>query len=217
MQIFPNQLVELHLESAGGPLVLRTRIEDAHEDVLLVAAPLQRGNLVPVRVGTELAIEFKSTAALQEGRFRNEAIVERRYTAEIPLLQLRLKGEWVKTQERRFVRVPVFIDAVFVPVREEGKLDARLGVILNLSGGGFLLRSPFSFNPNDEVEISFDIDEEPVVASAYLARFVPTTEGYDYGFCFVGLPEQVRLNIIRYVYKRQIELRTMAREDSSEE
>ncbi len=71
MQIFPNQLVELHLESAGGPLVLRTRVEDVHDNTLLVGAPLQRGNLVPIRVGSKLGIEFKSTDAAQEGRFCN--------------------------------------------------------------------------------------------------------------------------------------------------
>ncbi len=67
---FPNQLVELHLDSTGGPpLVLRTRVEDAHDNILLVGAPpLQRGgNLVPIRVGTKLGIEFKSTDAAKEG------------------------------------------------------------------------------------------------------------------------------------------------------
>lgn len=217
MQILPNQLVELHLESAGGPLVFRTRVEDVHDDLLLVGAPLQRGNLVPVRVGTKLSVEFKSTDAVKEGRFRNEAVVERRFTANIPLLQLRLLGEWTKTQERRFVRVPVFIDAVFVPIQDGEELEARTGVILNLSGGGFLLRTAFPFNPQDEVKVSVNVDGESVVAFAYLTRFVPTEKGYDYGFCFTELSEQVRMNIIRYVYKRQIELRSRAREDSSEE
>ncbi|HHY16079.1 MAG TPA: hypothetical protein GX521_08395 [Firmicutes bacterium] len=217
MQIFPNQLVELHLDSTGGPLVLRTRVEDAHDNILLVGAPLQRGNLVPIRVGTKLGIEFKSTDAAKEGRFCSEAVVERRFTAKIPLLQLRLLHEWAKTQDRRFVRVPVFIDAVFVPTQEGEELEARTGVILNLSGGGFLLRTAFSFNPDDEIKVSFNVEDQSVVAFAYLARFVPTEKGHDYGFAFIELSEQVRMNIIRYVYKRQIELRSMAREDSGKE
>jgi c-di-GMP-binding flagellar brake protein YcgR len=109
MRILPNQLVELHVENTSGRMVLRTRVEDVEDDLIIVGAPIHRGALVPIRVGTDLVIEFKSTAISQEGRFRNVAVVERRLTDPIPLLQLRLKGEWVKTQDRRFVRVPVFI------------------------------------------------------------------------------------------------------------
>ncbi|MDI9442385.1 MAG: flagellar brake protein [Firmicutes bacterium] len=217
MRILPNQLVELHVENTSGRMVLRTRVEDVEDDLIIVGAPIHRGALVPIRVGTDLVIEFKSTAISQEGRFRNVAVVERRLTDPIPLLQLRLKGEWVKTQDRRFVRVPVFIDAVFVPVRGEEKLDARLGVILNLSGGGFLLRTSFPFEADDQVEVSFTLEGETVKAAAYLARLVPNDEGFDFGFAFIDLPEPVRMHIIQYVYKRQIELRDMAREDSSVE
>ncbi len=143
--------------------------------------------------------------------------MERRFTANIPLLQLRLLGEWTKTQDRRFVRVPVFIDAVFVPIQDGEELEARTGVILNLSGGGFLLRTSFSFKPEDEIQVSFNVENQSVVAFAYLARFIPTENGHDYGFSFVELSEQLRMHIIRYVYKRQIELRSMAREDSGKE
>lgn len=215
MRLVPNQLVELHLETAAGPLVLRSRIEDVFDDVLVVGAPLHKGVLVPIRTGSKLNIEFKSKESVQEGRFKNVAVVEKRSSTGIPVLQVRLLGDWEKTQERRFVRVPVFIDAVFVPIQDGEELQARTGVILNLSGGGFLLRASFSFRQTDEIRISFSVDKQPVLAHAYLARFVPTEIGFDYGFCFSEIPEQLRMDIIRYVYKRQIELRSMAREESS--
>lgn len=212
MQILPNQLVELHIENANGPQVYRTRIEDVYDDLLVVGAPLQKGVLVPIRVGAKLDVQFKLSDPLQEGRFKNTAIVDKRFKAKIPLLQLRLLGEWTKTQERMFLRVPVFIDALFFPLQEENKITAQTGIILNLSGGGFMLRSTFSFKLSDKVKIVFDVEEEHISAVAQVVRFIKTEEGCDYGFSFIDLPEQVRKNIIKFVYKRQIYLAEMARE-----
>lgn len=214
MQVMPNQLVELHLESAAGPQVYRTRVEDVYDDFLVVGAPMQRGQLVPIRVGTALRIEFKVQNALKEGRFRNQAILEKRFQTNIPLLQFRLLGTWEKTQERSFVRVPVFIDAVFVVQSTEGgEVQAHTGLLLNLSGGGFQLRTSYPFELDDEVNISFYLEKRQIVAKAFVARFVPTDNGHDLGFSFVDLLEQTRQAIIKFVFKRQIDLAEMSREN----
>lgn len=221
MQVSPNQLVELHLDSSGSPQIYKTRVEDVYDDLVVIGAPLHKGALVPIRVGTRLHIEFKISTTVLEGRFRNEAIVEKRFSINnLPLLQLRLLGDWVKTQDRSFVRVPVFIDAVFVPILEEHEkseeeLPAQTGVILNLSGGGFLLRTSYPLKLDDQVKVSFYVEQKQIVAEADVARLVPTEEGQDYGFRFLDLPEQVRSNIIRFVFKRQIELAEMTKEQRS--
>ncbi|NMA61625.1 MAG: flagellar brake protein [Firmicutes bacterium] len=218
MQVSPNQLVELHLDSSGSPQMYKSRVEDVYDDLVVIAAPIHKGALVPIRVGTRLHIEFKISTTVLEGRFRNEAIVEKRFsTNNLPLLQLRLLGDWVKTQDRSFVRVPVFIDTVFVPILEEHEkseeeLPAQTGVILNLSGGGFLLRTSYPLKLENQVKVSFYVEQKQIVAEAEVARLVPTEEGQDYGFRFLDLPEQVRSNIIRFVFKRQIELAEMTKE-----
>ncbi len=217
MQVTPNQLVELHLEGASGLQVYRTRVEDVFDDALVVGAPLQKGVLVPIRVGTRLHVEVKISTTVLEGRFRSEALVEKRFSPNnVPLLQLRLLEEWSKTQERAFVRVPVFLDAVFVPIPEQADgsnqdSPAHTGVILNLSGGGFLLRTSYPFNLDDQVKVSFNIGSQQIVTEVELARLVPTEEGYDYGFRFIDISEQLRTIIIRFVYRRQIELAEMTR------
>lgn len=214
MRIVPNQLVELHLDSPGGPQVYRTRVEDAYDDLLVVGAPLEQGAIVPIRIGTELRIEIKLRGPGQEGRFSNQAIVEKRFRTTLPLLQLRLLGSWQKTQERMFVRVPVFIDAVVVPIQEGGEeLPAQAGVILNLSGGGFLLRSSHPFQIDDELRISFRLGGEQLATRAFVVRMVPHDNGQDYGCSFLNIPERMRKTIIQFVFKRQIELADISGED----
>lgn len=213
MQVVPNELVELYLENFNGQQVFRTRVEDAYEDLLIVGAPLEQGQIVPIRVGTQLDIEFKRQEGLQEGRFSNKAIVEKRFTANIPLLQLRLLSKWEKTQERMFVRVPVHFDAIIVPLKDGQECPPETGVILNLSGGGFLLRASRSFELHDKVKISFRLAAEQIEAQASMTRFVPTDRGeHDFGFAFIDLPEPVRKTIIQFAFKRQIELAEIARE-----
>lgn len=216
MHVIPNQLVELHVETINGPRVFRTRVEDVHDDLVIVGAPLDRGSVVPIRVGATVLIEFKLSGSVQEGRFRNTALVEKRFQATLPLLQLRLVGTWEKTQERMFVRVPVHLDALVLPKRDDGEdVSAVSGVILNLSGGGFLLRSDYNFELDDEVSVSFRIGTEQIGAKAYVARIVPTELGQDYGFAFFDIKEQLRQVIIQFVFKRQIELAEIAREERS--
>lgn len=211
MQVLPNQLIELHLESTSGLQIFRTRVEDVYEDLLIIGAPLRQGHLVPIRVGTKLVVQFKLQGSVQEGRFTSMAIVEKRFTANVPLIQLRLLGTWEKTQERSFVRVPVFVDTVFVPLpnkgeenQEEGPLQT--GIMLNLSGGGFMLRTAYDFSDDEEIRISFELAGMPITAWARLARIISNKdERPDFGFSFLELTDSVREHIIRYVFKRQID------------
>lgn len=215
MQVVPNQLVELHLENSGGRQIFSTRVEDAYDDLVIVGAPLQQGHVVPIRVGAKLNVEFKLYDSISEGRFRSSAIVEKRFTAKnIPLLQLRLLGDWEKIQERMFVRVPVHIDALFVPLHEaDPQAPAKPGLIVNLSGGGFCLRSQVAFEIGQKIWISFRLEENQIKSGALLARFVPTENGQDFGFAFSDIPAKMRQQIIKFVFKRQIDLAEISRND----
>lgn len=215
MQVVPNQLVELHLETNDGIQIYRTRVEDIYDDLIVVGAPMQQGHLVPIRIGTKLSVQFKLQSSLQEGRFKNDAIVEKRSSTHVPYLQLRLLGNWEKTQERAFVRVPVFIEALFIVLDSNKEEIPQTGVILNLSGGGFMLRTSHPFEIDDQVRISFDLARQQIVTVAQVARHIPYEGGVDYGFTFLDLPEPVRKGIIKFVYKRQIDLAEVARESQA--
>jgi c-di-GMP-binding flagellar brake protein YcgR len=206
MQLIPNQLVELHVEGSQGIGVYKTRVEDAYDDLLIVGAPIQQGTLVPLRVGTEIQVQFKMKSNVQEGRFSNRAIIEKRFRANLPLLQLRLLGKWEKTQERGFLRVPVSLDAVFVAYKEGEETSPQSAIMLDLSGGGFLLRSTYPLALDDKIRISFYIKDTQIIADANVVRLVQTESGMDYGFAFLDLPEQIRQSIIKFVFQRQITL-----------
>jgi c-di-GMP-binding flagellar brake protein YcgR len=212
MQLLPNQLVELHVDGGSGFEIYRTRVEDAYDNLLVVGAPIKMGVLVPLRLGTQVDVQFKLKDGLQEGRFTNQAVIEKRFHANLPLLQLRLLGTWEKTQDRGFLRVPVSIDAIFVCKEADGQEStSQSGIMLDLSGGGFLFRTSRSFELEDEIRISFNLKDETIVADAIVARLVSTDSGVDYGMMFRDLAEQSRKSIIKFVFQRQITLAEIVR------
>jgi len=214
MQLQPNQLIELRIENESVYESYRTRVEDAYDDLLVVGVPIRMGVLVPIRVGTHLEVQFRMHNGIQEGRFTCQAVVEKRFHAKVPLLQLRLLSPWEKIQDRNFLRVPVSIDTLFVLYKEGGgELPPQSGVMLDLSAGGFLLRSDHEFDLDDEVRVSFTLKEDRIMAQATMVRFVPKDSGVDYGFAFLDLPEATRQRIIKFVFQRQITLAELARDN----
>lgn len=213
MQLSPNQLIELHHKRNSDLEIYRTRVEDAYDDLLIVGAPIRRGTLIPLRIGTLLDVQFKIRNTIREGRFTNQAIIEKRFKANIPLLQLKLLGSWEKTQDRHFLRVPVSIDALFTYTKDGQQSAPQSGLLLDLSGGGFLLRSTHDFELDDEIQISFNIHGTPIRSSAILARLIPTDIGSDYGFAFLDIPEQLRQIIIKFTFQRQILLAELVKEN----
>lgn len=212
MQLLPNQLVELHVETGAGFDIYRTRVEDSHDDLLIVGVPIKQGTLVPLRLGTQLGIQFKRQEGLQMGRYTNQAVVEGRTKTQIPVLHLKLLGAWEKTQERSFLRVPVSIEAVFELCREDAvKEPPQSGLLRDLSGGGFLLSSAYPFELDDKIRITFTLKDEPIAAEAVAVRRIPAESRVDYGFAFLDLPERVRQLIIKFVFQRQIALAELVR------
>lgn len=214
MQVLPNQLMELHVESNSGLDIYRTRVEDAYDDLLIVGVPIRQGVLVPIRIGTRLNVQFRVQSNVNEGRYSNQAIVEKRFRANLPLLQLRLLGTWEKIQERHFLRVPVSIEVLFEVINKEGvEPIPQSGLMLDLSGGGFLLRTSYPLERDDEIRVSFSVKDSQITASAVVARLVESDSGVDYGVCFVDIAERLRQVIIKFVFQRQIALAELTRDN----
>ena len=209
MNIVPNQIIELHVERDSGIAVYRTRVEDVSHNTLLVGAPLERGEVIPIRVGTEVIVEYKDESIKTEGRFSNTAVVEKRFHKNVPTLLLRLTGTWEKTQERMFVRVDVLIDAAFAPVVDGNIQAVQTGTILNLSGGGILLATDYQLAESDVVWISFPIDTKSIRTTGHVVRVRQLEETKGYGISFHDMDEKQRQEIIQFVYRRQLELRRL--------
>jgi len=206
MAVRPNQNIYLYVESFSGTKVYRTRVEDIYDDIIVVAAPLEQGTLVPIRLGTEIYLEYKDTSAKSQGRYRAPAIVETRQRGLVSTISLRLLGEWQKIQDRQFVRVDVFIEATYALVLDDEVQGIRTCVVRNLSGGGMRMDAQEELCEGDFVWICLPLEQETIQTYGEIVRKREGETGFGYGVSFINLPESERKSIIRYVYQRQLEL-----------
>lgn len=206
MAIRPNQNIYLYIETYSGTQVYRTRVEDVYDNIVIVAAPIEQGTLVPIRLDTELNIEYKDTSAKSQGRYRAPAIVETRQRGQVATISLRLVGEWQKIQDRQFVRVDVFIEATYALVLDDEVQGIRTCIVRNLSGGGLWMDAEEELCEGDFIWICLPLEQETIQTYGEIVRKRETETGFGYGVSFINLPESERKTVIRYVYQRQLEL-----------
>lgn len=206
MAIRPNQNIYLYIETYSGTQVYRTRVEDVYDNIVIVAAPIEQGTIVPIRLGTELNIEYKDTSAKSQGRYRAPAIVETRQRGQVATISLRLVGEWQKIQDRQFVRVDVFIEATYALVLDDEVQGIRTCIVRNLSGGGLWMDAEEELCEGDFIWICLPLEQETIQTYGEIVRKRETETGFGYGVSFINLPESERKTAIRYVYQRQLEL-----------
>src|SRR5262245_52808958 len=100
-----GQRIELNTGSQWRP----TRLED-HDDTdtrLVIAWPTDRERrLIPLKVGDTVQIAVTTP---QDAMYSAPARVEKATNDDLPLVDLRVLGEWQRSQRRNAVRVPVAI------------------------------------------------------------------------------------------------------------
>jgi c-di-GMP-binding flagellar brake protein YcgR len=207
MSVLPNQKITLYVETAHGSSIHITKIEDVQDDVVLVAAPIERRTLVPIGIGSRVQLEYKDTSLTGQGRYIAKGIVIRRMRGQVPMLEVRLFEPWQKIQERMFVRVDVLLETTYAPVLD-GQIQAVSQCsILNLSGGGLWMLAQEALAAGDIIWLCLPLEQGSIQAYGEIVRVEDGEEGFGYGVSFVNLPERDRKAIIQYVYQRQLELR----------
>jgi len=199
--ISPNQRVELAVGDGEDRRVYHTRVEDLDEErgYLLLAAPIVDGDIVPIRRETMVTISFYNYDVVHQGRYEAAGVVERRFRDNnVPVLLVNLTTEWQKIQLRDYVRVSVYIDATY-----NGDIPCR---VKDISGGGLLCVTQEELELGSQIYVDLPIGGTIIRLYCRILRGARTEYGFEYGCIFENIDERTRLEIIQYVYKRQIEI-----------
>ncbi len=153
-----GQRVEL---AHDGPWVA-SRLED-HDDSgtrLVIAWPTDPARrLIPLKPGDTVTVAVSRQDALYSATMR----VDKADMDGVPLLWLRVAGEWQRSQRRNAVRVPVAIRPR-VAVRLNGpKPQPMRAGITDLSANGAQMRTQDEIKVGDTIDLAFSvlgIDEE---------------------------------------------------------
>jgi c-di-GMP-binding flagellar brake protein YcgR len=203
----PSKLaVGQRLELQWATEWLPTRLEDVAEPRLEVAWPTDRERrLVPLKVGDTVLLATSAEDAL----YSVATQVESARQDGLPLLKLRITGEWQRSQRRNAVRVAVAIrPRVADKIEGEKRTKLRAGVS-NLSANGIQVRSQDELKPGDVIDIAFsvmDVDEE-IEAQAIVRRVQQHERGtlhvWEAGCELQGLSPRLQQKLVQFIFAQQ--------------
>jgi len=209
--IFPPSLrvnvgAKAFFEIEGGAFsgVYPTRIEDINETegLISIAYPVYKGALVPLR-----GDKYYIWVTTQRGIYKYPIEIVGVKEENISLLVLRIVGRGEHIQRRRFVRVEVNLPFTY---RLKGKITSpKKGFAKDLSAGG--LRGVFE-EPlliGQKVLIRLDLEDGcgPMVLEGRIVRIDVGDDEIEHGVEFLNLGEKIIRRIVRFAFKREMELR----------
>lgn len=212
-----GQMLKIHpqtkLNVKDYTRMYQTKVEDITNDSILIAAPLERGVVIPFRAGMTVIVGKPDEDALYG--FQSEII--ERVPGELPMLRLSKKKSVRRIQRRKYVRVQDFFNTKIklqtTPnTTKELRDNFKENEIKekNLSAGGMLLVSSFEIPRGTLLEIYLNIEKQAIRISGEVVRTtkdIAEKDKYEIGINFLNLKEKERDLIIRFVFARQLDLR----------
>lgn len=183
----------------------RTRIEEVGEKLLLVGAPFDNGELVPLREGTKVKLTFWDETAV----YSFEGKIMQRIAVPVPMFVLELPDTVDKVQRRNYVRVPALFPIMFRMVTREGLSDLYQATMIDLSGGGlrFSTRERVENKSLLYIQISLPTGEIQSPVRVIRVEKIEDTKLYSVSTEFYEISERERDKIIRCVFDKQRAMR----------
>ncbi|HZK85073.1 MAG TPA: flagellar brake domain-containing protein [Desulfosporosinus sp.] len=197
--------VELVVREGEYKGIYRTRIEEVGERILIVGAPFDHGELVPLREGSKVKLTFWDEVAA----YSFEGRILRRIADPIPMFVLQLPDSVVKVQRRNYVRVPACYSLAFQSVTREGLSDLHNGTLLDLSGGGMRFVTKTRVENNSLLYAILTLPKGELRTPVRVCRADKTEESRHYTVSveFHDITERERDQIIRCVFDFQRAMR----------
>lgn len=205
--------------SDSGTMVYDSRIEDIAFSTFFIAIPSDRGVSMPTNPGTKVDVSFIANG----GRYFFKTFITNKIIKNINLLELKKPDILYKSELREFFRIDVLQKVrVYLMKEMQGRnnqvalvRDKTIdGICINVSGGGlkFLAETEISKDSFIEMDFSHFIEGLDSIMGQ-VVRCVPNEKKmFEIGVNYLDLKDSQRDKIIKYTFKRQIEIRKMTQE-----
>ncbi|MCA1932992.1 MAG: flagellar brake protein [Calditerrivibrio sp.] len=210
-----NTKINVTVNSGDYRGIYDSRIEDIRQDGIYVGIPTLKGVPFPIRPGMQVEVSFIAS----QGRFSFDTTVEGRVTDGIPMLKLKRPEFIYRSELRKYFRVDCRLKTkvfkIFYNISNNeviAKLDSYDALIKDISGGGLRIQVEANFSVDDIVLLDLK-DHFPGVNEIFgkiVTIFPSLNKMGEYGIEFISIRERDRDIIIKYVFKRQIEMKRLS-------
>jgi len=204
-----NQKLLMEVKVGDHAGIYDSRVEDIEGDILHVSMPTEKGVTVPLKPNTRLHISY----VMDRGRLSFKSQVTDRYMDPIPMLKIVRPDVLFREELRSFFRVDTRIPVkILVDVDEGEAITQKLfeAKILDLSGGGCRVFTEAPIKRGDVFEVFFQGSMEKLDSVKVEARRISKREEHlEIGSEFYDISQNERDKVIKYVFKRQVEMRKL--------
>lgn len=206
-----NQKIILDVKFGEYPGVFDSRIEDITPKTIRITMPSEKGFPVPLALGISINVSYVG----DNGRFSFQSKVISRLKEQIPMLEIEKPSVVFRKELREFFRINTGAKVKILASYEDDKGcpvdDVFEAYVQDISGGGMRVTGGYRLEHGQEVEIYFgDMVPELKSAKAAVMRSVAhEDQRYEAGLKFLGMNTVDRDKVIKYVFKRQLELRKL--------
>lgn len=205
-----NKRVEIIIENSYYAGSYPSRVEEILPDIIVLAAPLKRGVVVPLRVGDTIKVNYYGKTA---GYSFTTKVIATSYK-RIPLIAVEKPQEFTKIQRRSYIRVPARIPVRFT-LLDDQKKPTELNCCcetIDISGGGVALLSSTALPCGSCMEMELNVPRKGTIrVIGKVARSEEKKTEYGkmtlLGISFVEIEESDRDKIIQYVFEIQRDMR----------
>ncbi|HZK42813.1 MAG TPA: flagellar brake domain-containing protein [Syntrophomonadaceae bacterium] len=199
-----NQLVQIEYQTDPTNVTyLSSRVEGKTNEFLYLAIPIRRGELIPLRKGSEIKVVFTH----EKNTYSFTTLIMERQREPIPVLKVHKPENLVRIQRRSYVRLLLNLEATFsvLPDQTEHK-----GTTLDVSGGGVLLITKTELEKGQILDFRLDIPEnDPIYCKAEVIRVLDIAktsfEDSKVAIKFLDIHEAKRDQIFKYIFKKERE------------
>lgn len=182
------------------------KIEDIdNKKELHISLPMEKGNLIPLRVGTHVIINITE----KDGVYSFGENIIRRVTNPYPHFIINYPKKINRIQRRNYVRM--LLNVPVEMIMEDGSVNR--GVSIDLSGGGILIafaKKEFEINTNVTLNFKLTNGKEYFGIKGIIKRekgFEPVkgipNNKKGYGVDFIDIDQNTREDIISYLFELQ--------------
>jgi c-di-GMP-binding flagellar brake protein YcgR len=186
----------------------RLEDQDASGELVTVAWPTDpERKLLPVKAGDTLHL---SVSTAQDAMYSAAVTVKAVTREPVPLVILRIVGDWMRTQRRDAVRFAIGVrPRLAACMYSDGARKKLRLVVTNISEGGVRLRSLDEIRPGDRIELAFALPglEKELQVEARVRRVYHHDRDsqtiWEAGCQFEGLSAGVAQRIVQFIFTHQ--------------
>ena len=191
--------------------IYKSIIQDVNEDkeYLAILPPIKDGIILPLHNGEEFEIIYYNEKIIYQFKCK---VKERKYEKKVELLIITYPDNFLQVQRRDFVRVSIMHEVRFVKILSISEFkeaenilsqgNGKLGVLMDISGGGIRLKTNENTNLGDIIVVDLKLTNSNSVIMGQVVRDEKDDADIkSYGISFLEMNEKTREKIIQLIFE----------------